>query len=220
MREFKFKNAGVTYAYTSAELRANAYAVAVNAVANTYAVTNGGAWYDLARAELISLAVKFGYTLRQLAASAAVLSSMMPWERNIPAMVEILQAYNSGARGTDLPAVTRNFECVRKVERILNGETPEHVVVKRGKRVAGQSFKTLNFFYNLMGAANMVTVDVWMWRMFTADPKTQYRPDGYLYVECANIIRELAAEFNFKPAQLQAIMWMLYVEKPAMAEGN
>lgn len=217
VQSFSYTDKGKRYTYTDKELEFNFRGYASRAMSDNDCLTHGMEWYALARIELMNLAREYGHSFNSVAAAAAVLSSCMPWERNIPALVELLNAWRDGKRGTELPGVSRNFECVRKFERLMNGETPERVIVKRGKSVAGQSFKTLNFYFNLSGASHFVTVDVWMFRAMTGDTVTTYRPDGYLYVACASIIRNVAYELGIEPMQLQAIVWMLLVEKQALA---
>jgi len=206
---------GTRTTVTRATMLRNYRAATVKALANNYSWEHGERWYAECRAELINIASAELVSLRVLAGIVATFSAMMPWERNIAAAVQVVRAYNAGKRGSELPAVTRNFGAVLKAEKMLAGAEPSQTIVARKRTIAGQSFKTLSFFYNILGARNIVTVDVWMWRVLTGMGTSEHRPEGHLYVMCADVMRQVAYEFGIAPADLQAIVWVDAVVKPA-----
>jgi len=166
-------------------------------------------WYvSYAPSMIMSLADRYGFTYETVAAIVAVMSAMMPWDRNVTACEELIAAYVAGARGTDLPGVTRNYECIRKAERLLGGADPESTIVKRA---AGhvQSWKTLCFYYNLCGMTDRVTVDVWMWRVLSDDMSSTYRPEGWHYMMCESVIMSVAEEFGVTGPTLQSVAWSI-----------
>lgn len=66
--------------------------------------------------------------------------------------------------------------------------------------------KTWNFYHNLIGESDKVTVDTWMARIFGYDgkfTKSQYQ-------QMAGAIRKIAADNGITPMQAQAAMWVIY----------
>ena len=66
--------------------------------------------------------------------------------------------------------------------------------------------KVQNFYLNLSGDYNAVTIDTWMLRYFN------HRNLNYLnktdYIKYSNIIKEEGSKLNLKPAEYQAIIWI------------
>lgn len=170
---------------------------------------DGYDWYKSYAPSIINdIATRYGVSYESVAACMAVLSSTNGWDKNVVATERIISAFVNGARGTELPAVSRNYECVRKCERILMGDDPEDTIVKRAASHV-QSWKTLCFYWNLCGMTDRVTVDVWMWRILSADDTTQYRPEGWHYMMCESVLLSVAEEYGIDGPALQAIVWIV-----------
>ena len=62
--------------------------------------------------------------------------------------------------------------------------------------------KVWNFYHNLMGQMDHVTVDGWMAKLFGHNTAT-----GWEYDDIANQIKRVSEELGWKPAQTQAALW-------------
>lgn len=62
--------------------------------------------------------------------------------------------------------------------------------------------KVWNFYHNLIGDMDKVTVDGWMAKLFGHDTAT-----GWEYDDIANQIKLVAEDLGWKPAQVQAALW-------------
>jgi hypothetical protein len=176
----------------------------------------GMAWYDQARQDILALARKYEVSADACFGGAAALSSLMPWERNLPALESILKAWAAGVRdAVDMPAVSRSHDPVRKTVAMLKGARPLDTIVKRGK-AKSQAWKTLSFYLNLSGkSTRRATIDVWMWRILSGDMTSQHRPKGTQYMECESILRTLALDYGIRVHALQAALWVGVTGKAA-----
>jgi hypothetical protein len=181
-------------------------------------IAKGAGWYPEAWEECKAVAARYpGVTPRMVAAITAVFSSFMPWERNVPAAEKVIRAYAEGRRGSELPGVTRNYDCVRKAEAILGGANPMTTIVKREK-ARSQCWKTLVFYMNIIGrTTRRACIDVWMYRILSGDMASQHRPKGAEFMLCERAIREAADRVGLRACDAQAIMWCTVTGKGAKA---
>lgn len=178
---------------------------------------DGTEWYDTAREDIRALADTYSVDFYAACGSAAALSSLMPWQRNLPALESILKAWAAGVRdAAAMPAVARSHDPVRKSVRMLSGERPMEVIVKRTGKARTQAWKTLSFYLNLSGrSTRRATIDVWMWRILSGDMATNHRPTGQLYLDCEAVLRTLALDYGVRVNVLQAALWVGVTGKAA-----
>jgi hypothetical protein len=146
----------------------------------------GRAWYPQVHAMIRKLARETGTTRNRAAAIFSVYSTNNSWKGN-----------QTMARNACLGNPRGMKSVLAKVERVLAGENPSKVIT---------SDKLRNFYRNLAGDYNAVTVDRWMARLADADNGSQ--PNGARYAHIAQAIREAAEDVGETPAAMQAILWV------------
>ena len=83
--------------------------------------------------------------------------------------------------------------------------------VLSGKSLSGR--KVQNFYMNLIGDLNAVTIDTWMLRLFGWYKRhTRQTPTNKQYDKMARAFRSVAYNNKLYPAELQAILWVKYRE--------
>jgi len=86
----------------------------------------------------------------------------------------------------------------------LSGTLPAHrnniMHALAGEELSGR--KVIAFAKNLCGNLDVVTVDIWIMRYFGFDKLTD---TIYSFIE--NIIKQMAAVYHMRPAEMQAELW-------------
>ena len=168
-----------------------------NAVLRTFdaaeplAVHNGTVWYPSALAECRNLAEGTRYSTEQVAAAVAHLSPRMPWSRNIACAASVMLTGTAPALGAN----------VEKANRALVSDNPESTFA---------SPKTFNFYRNIIGDTNAVTVDVWAARIALGLPTGELEKvlgRKGMYEAVAHAYRLAAKRRNIAPSEMQAITW-------------
>lgn len=149
----------------------------------------GKAWYDAAFITVAGIAHTAGVTLEAAAAVTAVLSPRITWSRNVT-IAQSVCLFPIDDR-QDVFAI--NLE---KARRILAGERDV---------LAGNKVK--NFYANLLGDTDAVTVDGWIWKAAVRGSSANHRITDNQYAIVASVVRELARDFQTTPAAMQAIIW-------------
>ena len=102
-------------------------------------------------------------------------------------------------REPDLTSTMKNHK--PNVRRVLAGE-----------QLSGR--KVQNFYRNLTGDLNAVTIDTLMLRLFTwFERGTKRVPTNRQYDKLACAFRSVAKNNGLKPAELQAILWVKYRQR-------
>ncbi len=154
-------------------------------------------WYP--KAELISRELL--PNPRQAAGVIAALSPRQSWKINVAGSRAICRAASQGNR--IVPRVAGMYANVNKAWRIANGEEPLDVFVK-AKQV---NFKVLQFFRNISGDTEAVTVDQWAARV--AFPEEEfYAVRGRRYLDIQHAYRLAAGVLGIAPRDLQATCWI------------
>jgi len=144
----------------------------------------GMAWYAGARNTARRMARRHGLTLSQAAGIIASASLNQSWKGNLT-LAERLCAGESVGLTT-----------VRRESASILAGWPPCVVIGGPKRK--------NFYRNIMGNTDAVTVDRWAARAADAERLLQ-RKGGYETI--ATMYREAAAKLNITPRELQAVVW-------------
>lgn len=151
-------------------------------------IKEGMGWYREANRYCWSLSRKYGVPMPSVVGALAALSPRNKWERN-KADVESLLLSPDAAVGTFGANKKRALQCL---------STPSPRALLTGRKV--RSFYDNILHYN---AITVVTVDVWMGRIWDLEPTK-----GYDVVE--EQVKHYAASMGILPHQLQAILWVVY----------
>jgi hypothetical protein len=85
------------------------------------------------------------------------------------------------------------------------------------RALAGETLrgdKVLNFYHNLRGDMDAVTIDTWMLRLFKwFERGTKRIPTHRQYERLAKRFALVAKNIGVKPAELQAMLWVKYREQ-------
>jgi hypothetical protein len=157
-------------------------------VAPSSAKLEGRRWYAEAEAEVRAMAERNGYDRITTAAVIAALSPQTRWRENL-ANADALLA----RKPLPSPGYQANLE---KASAIIYGMPPLDVL--GGPKVR-------SFFGNLIGAADIVTVDVWAQRAATG--RDLPPPKLARYKRIARAYRQAAAIVGEHPRDFQAIIW-------------
>jgi hypothetical protein len=160
-------------------------------------MAEGERWYETARITAAALAAGTNISAEQAAGVIAALSPRVRWENNVRSAAEIISA---ARRDPDEkpPSVAGFYRNVEKAWRIATGWAPENVL--GGPKVT-------NFYRNICGDEDSVTVDVWSARLAEgySDPRA---PQGKRYAKIADAFRMAADARNVSPMVMQATTWV------------
>jgi hypothetical protein len=163
--------------------------------ADEQAVREGTEWYSAMAVIMREHSRLSGYSVAQCAAVYAANSINTPWTRNLALAASAID--NRGMSNGTLGMV------IRKVNAILQGSDIDSTLSKDKNNL-----KLKNFYRNLSGDFDAVTVDRWAHRVATNGEKSNV-PTGKLYNEIADAYRTAAAMRGVTPAAMQAITWVV-----------
>ncbi len=144
-------------------------------------------WYPDAGRECDVLAADHGISHAVACGIVAAWSPRMPWKRN----VIVARLFLEGETKLGLGSSERNAKAVQSFGiDALQGQ------------------KTNAFAWNLAGDYDAVTIDVWMMR--AAGEDDQDSPRTVQYREMAAAVRRLARRYGMPPAEMQALIWIIY----------
>lgn len=180
----------------------------VDMVANITALYDGATpeqmrqgltWYDDAREYAAALAAGTDYTIEQCAGVIAALSPQAPWAVNKLWAARIIEWHHNGAEG-DAPKASTGANRAKAV-RILDGEPVLDIL---------GGVKVRAFFLNIMGAASVVTVDLWAYYCATG---RKLANNEYVSKAANGPIQraffDAAAARLVSPAAMQAVVWVV-----------
>lgn len=164
-------------------------------------MAEGERWYESARMTAKALSAGTNISTEHAAGVIAALSPRVQWGVNVRAAADIISA---AGRTSQYPFVAGYRTNVEKAWRIANGEHPNDVL--GGPKVT-------NFYANIVGDENAVTVDVWSAR--TAEGKlNKNAPQGRRYLSIADSFRLAARARDVSPMVMQATTWV-YIRRTA-----
>lgn len=73
--------------------------------------------------------------------------------------------------------------------------------------------KVQNFYRNLVGDENAVTLDTWMLRLFGWYDRHKGTPSKNQYDRMADVFRKVARHNGYAPAEFQAMLWVRFRER-------
>lgn len=172
-------------------------------------ITEGFNWY--LKANRIASRISGG-NVSKGAGVIAALSPQTPWDRNIELATEAFKGNFGGTFSAN----------VNKAKRILAGESPLHVLWHTGQRY----HKTANFYECILngGTSRSVVVDrhagaVALGRELTPKEQTHWL-QGIPYIDIEMAYRRVADELGIYPAQLQAIVWIVWRKEKGIKDKD
>lgn len=177
----------------------------------------GMAWYPIALSEADVVAREYRLPLLTVVGCIAATSPQTPWNRNIKIVRAMIVQYQNG-----LPLSGHTGDVIKKVRAILDGASyltrAEIARIVMGKK----GFKTLNFFYDILGIDGSVdnvhetvlgvTVDRWHASVaYGSWISTLLMPElkPALYTRIALATHIVAERHKLEARQLQAIVWVV-----------
>lgn len=173
----------------------------------------GGQWYDTANEYIHNLAQKSGLDPAKVGAIVSAFSPQTSWDANMAAANYFIMNYdpnNPDAINDKMGGLTENLE---RAKRIHAADDEDGYLA--GLQNGNDAHKITNFYHNLMGSKDHVTIDSWMARALLgkgadglADKSVQKVlgwKDGYDIM--ANSVRSAAQKLGVSPRELQAIVW-------------
>jgi len=142
-------------------------------------------WYSEAQAFALQLSTRYNVTLDTAAGVIAAFSPRTKWAQNVLNAELFLM-------GENVPALGNNIRMATKVQY------EESISALKGR-------KTNSFAHNIAGDMDKVTIDVWMIRAAGYD---RLDANKGMYNLMESVVIDLANEYNIKPAQAQALIWI------------
>lgn len=187
---------------TADELDSRIDAIMALPTATPSLIEDGWRWYiEHAPHAILDIAIHYDADIRTVAGMLAAMSAGYSW----PMSLEHIGTLFEGSR--DGIAAPYGWRAIEQAEAIRDGADPD--VILRNTKGATDTVKRWNFFHNLLGETEPITVDVHMARGLTggfiaATPATPSR-----YRHLADAIRRAAIRFGYTPAAMQAILWSI-----------
>jgi GNAT superfamily N-acetyltransferase len=171
----------------------------------------GGQWYDTANEYINYLAQKSGRDPKQVAAIMSAFSPRTAWDANMGAATHFIMNYdpkNPEALG-NMGGLKTNL---KRAKRIHAAEDEDGWLA--ALQGGNDAPKITNFYHNLMGDKDRVTIDSWMVRAMLgrgldiADKDAQ-KLLGWQggYDALAKSVQSAAKKIGISPRELQAIVW-------------
>jgi hypothetical protein len=173
----------------------------------------GSQWYDTANQYIRNLAEKTGRDPAQVAAIVSAFSPQTSWDANMAAANYFMMNFdpnNPNAIDDKMGGLGDNLE---RAKRIYGANDEDGYLA--GLQNGNDAHKITNFYHNLMGSKDHVTIDSWMARALLGEgadgladksvQKVLNWKDGYDTM--ANSVRSAAQKLGISPRELQAIVW-------------
>ena len=175
------------------------------ALATRAEISDGKAWYPRAIEALEAIrltacgpVVRWEKSARVVPAICAVLSPRNSWQNNVDGTRKIVRAASQGNRVAPIVAGLRR-----------NANKAWHIA-ETGDTSLVSGPKVCAFYANLCGDLERVTIDVWAARVCgITDEKLFTHLDRMRYVSIETAYRNAARKVSLRPAQLQAICWIV-----------
>lgn len=175
----------------------------------------GTEWYDTANQFIKNVAEKTGISEQRVAGVFAAFSPQTAWDANTAAATHFLLHYDpddpDAMNTTNFPGLGDNLARAKRI--LQTKDTSKAILDTLGSPETAPKIR--NFYQNLMGNKNAVTIDTWMAKaMFGKDDKLLTPEEGQqglgltgAYDLMADVMRETAKELGVHPRDLQAIVW-------------
>ena len=175
--------------------------------------SEGLLWYARANRRGQELSLRHDVTLSQAVGVIAVLSPGCEWGKNLQYSDELLAAWNSGRRGSELPMVgvygNRNLD---KAKLILAGHSPVEVIPDSSKKVKAFYSCLLQPSDSLAVVidrhAKCAALNLRSTKSGAASQDVTVRSGEYDYLSRHYV--KLADRFGLLPSQFQAALWLIW----------
>ena len=174
----------------------------------------GSEWYDTAHEYIQSLAQATHRTPEQVAAVMAAFSPQTAWDPNMAQATHFLLNYDpedAGGLRDQMGTLGDNYD---RAVRVLEAH-PDDVEAALSKGAGADAPKITNFYRNMMGDRDAVTIDTWMARALlgeglemgdSAAAQKALRWAGS-YDRMSQAVQQAAKDLGVDPRALQAIVW-------------
>lgn len=162
--------------------------VAAYEAADAEAVEAGRLWYPTGEAVVAKLAADYIVGIPAAAGIVAALSPQVKWRQNIESARSILAGHGRVMGYDSNTAKARRIAAGEPADKVLGGP------------------KVRNFWANLRGSREAVTIDVWAQR--AAAGRDLAPPKGPQYLRIVKAYRAAAAQCGEVPRDFQAIIWL------------
>lgn len=169
----------------------------------------GFTWYDQAYLNCVRLSDLVPYSVEQIAGIMAIVSPGMVWDENEAAPNRIIDLHWNGVPSKEWTGFSTYPHNLEKAERVMD----EDMTAIKGEKVT-------NFYANIMGDTQAVTIDRWMVRIVMDDPFFGTKRGGThkkatmsgkrTYEAIAQAVKDAASLVGVNPRELQATVWTYY----------
>jgi hypothetical protein len=170
-------------------------------------------WYDTANEYINFLGKKTGRDPRQVGAIMSAFSPQTAWDANMAAATHFIMNYdprNPNALDDKMGGLGENLERAKRIHAAGDEEG-----WLAGLQNGNDAHKITNFYYNLMGDRDKVTIDSWMARALLGKgsdglaDKTVQKVLGWKegYDTMAGAVQSAAKKLGITPRELQATVW-------------
>jgi hypothetical protein len=173
----------------------------------------GGQWYDTANEYIRDLAQRTGRDPGQVAAIVSAFSPQTSWDANMATANYFLMNYdpqNPNAIDDKMGGLGDNLARAKRIHAASDEDG-----YLAGLQNGNDAHKITNFYHNLMGSKDNVTIDSWMARALMgkgADGLADKDVQKVLnwkggYDTMSNAVKSAAEKLGVTPRELQAIVW-------------
>jgi len=185
----------------------------VYATATPEEITAGLAWYNVAHLFCIGLAEEYDTDLDTAAGVVAAISPRLSWNLNLAYAERIFATGDAPLLGLSKG----------KALAILGGQTVGSVLqAPKGKPTSGQKVRAFYDNIRFTDDSTAVTIDRHAYDIAAglegSDATRKVLDRVGVYEEVANLYREVAAELDILPHQLQAITWIAWRRAKGIAD--
>jgi predicted RNA-binding Zn-ribbon protein involved in translation (DUF1610 family) len=170
-------------------------------------------WYDTANEYINFLGKKTGRDPRQVGAIMSAFSPQTAWDANMAAATHFIMNYdprNPNALDDKMGGLGENLERAKRIHAAGDEEG-----WLAGLQNGNDAHKITNFYHNLMGDRDKVTIDSWMARALLGKgsdglaDKTVQKVLGWKegYDTMAGAVQSAAKKLGITPRELQATVW-------------
>jgi hypothetical protein len=165
--------------------------------------SEGMRWYSEAFDYCKNLSNVYDIEIERVVALVSVISPGLIWGGNCTIPEQIIDLWTRGVPYDEWVGFSIWPKNLQKAEQILNG----NMSVMQGDKVK-------NFFANIMGETEPVTIDRWAIRCCFDDPHIQgdkIAPSGkQVYNALADVYKEVASIVGHEAPDVQAVVWTVY----------
>ena len=166
-------------------------------------IINGLSWYPIAREKSLEISEKLGVDFLKTAGVISALSPAVRWEINLKDAENLLFYLVNDL--DHIPTVSTYGNNVLKAIKIFESDGKKETI---SNILLGKSgFKTKNFFLNIIGEPQAVTIDRHILSALNFKEKSLTKKR---YYNLEKAFQRIANNKNYNPMDLQAAIWVYY----------